>query len=305
MLKHFISLQNLERETFERIISEGLLIKKKSIDVTRLLKDKNIGLIFEKQSTRTRVSLEVGIRQMGGQTVFLNSDDIQLSRGESIADTIRVLDRYLDGLVIRTGDHNKLIELEKWGAIPIINGLSNLFHPLQAVTDMMTIVENGFNKSKRAICFIGDSKNNVSRSLITGALLMEMKITLCSPANYFPNDEFLASLKGNRELITFESNPITAVQNAGVIYTDVWVSMGDEAEKEKRVADLTPYQINKKLMSNVPDDAIIMHCLPANKNEEITDEVFESIQSKVFDQAENRLHGLKSVLKYIYSPVVN
>lgn len=264
-----------------------------------LLKGKTLGMIFAKSSTRTRVSFEVGIYQLGGMPLFLNTQDIQLGRGETIADTARVLSRYLDGIMIRTFKQEDVEQLTKWGSIPIINGLTDSFHPCQAMADYLTIYEH-FDKLKGLkFAYIGDG-NNMANSLMLGAAKFGLDFAIACPKGFEPDQQStdwarqIAETTGSKiEIVT---NPEDAVKDASVVYTDVWVSMGQEEEMVERKRIFAGYQINTQLMEFASDDAIILHCLPAHKGEEISEEAFESSQSLVFDQAENRLHAQKAIL---------
>ena len=258
-----------------------------------------IGLLFEKPSTRTRVSFEAGINQLGGQSLFLSAADIQLSRGESIADTARVLSRYLDALIVRTYDHAIVEEWAREATIPVINGLTDLCHPCQALSDLMTIREKKGTLTGLKIAYVGDG-NNVANSLIEAAAKMGMVISLAYPAAYEPDQRIvdLARLEADRTGTSIEilTNPQVAVKGADVVYTDVWVSMGREREQARRLKALAPYQLNERLLKGAKPDAVVMHCLPAHRGQEISAEVLDGPQSIVLDQAENRLHMQKAIL---------
>ncbi|MES0488875.1 MAG: ornithine carbamoyltransferase [Leptospirales bacterium] len=296
MNRHLLTLTDIGAETLRGIIDTTIRIKNSPNLVSDKLASTQIGILFEKPSTRTRISLEVGISQLGGNAIYLNSQDIQLSRGESIPDTARVFSRYLDALVIRTKSHKTLEQLARFSDIPVINGLSDLFHPLQIIADLATLKENGLILSKTKLCFIGDTNNNVSRSMAIGAALSGLTVVMCSPEKYMPDREFLTSVEKLNGKIILETNPEKAISDCDAVYTDVWVSMGDESQTEVRKRDLQPYQLNKELYNKADKKPFILHCLPANKGEEITEEVFESDRSRIFDQAENRLHSVKAVL---------
>ncbi len=263
------------------------------------LKGKTLGLIFEKPSTRTRVSFEAGMNQLGGQALFLASEKIQLSRGESLADTAKVLTRYLDGLVVRTFEQTTLEEWGKHTSIPIINGLTDYCHPCQALADIQTILEHKGTVKGLKLAYIGDG-NNISHSLIEIGAKLGMHVSVGCPAEYAPDPVLVGraqkegSKTGSRIFIT--SDPIQAARQADVVYTDVWISMGQESDQQPRMAALTPYQVNGTLMKSAKPDAIAMHCLPAHRGEEITAEVLDGPQSVVLDQAENRLHVQKAIL---------
>ena len=258
-----------------------------------------LGLLFEKPSTRTRVSFESGMNQLGGQSLFLSASDIQLCRGESIADTARVLSRYLDGLVVRTYDHATVEEWARQASIPVINGLTDLCHPCQALSDLLTIREKKGPLKGLKIAYVGDG-NNVANSLIEGAAKMGMVISLACPSGYEPDQRLVDLARVEAEetgaSITISEDPHVAVKEAHVVYTDVWVSMGREREQSRRLKALAPYQLNERLLKNARPDAIVMHCLPAHRGQEISAGVLDGPQSVVLDQAENRLHMQKAIL---------
>jgi len=293
---HLLTLTDIGAETLNGIIEKTILGKSNPELIAGKLASKQIGILFEKPSTRTRISLEVGISQLGGNAIYLNSQDIQLSRGESIPDSARVFSRYLDALVIRTKSHKAIEQLARFSDIPVINGLSDIFHPLQIIADLVTLKENGLKLNESKLCFIGDTNNNVSRSMAIGAALTGLTVIMCSPEKYMPDRDFLDTVEKLNGNIILESNPEKAVSDCDAIYTDVWVSMGDEKESASRQSDLQPYQLNKALYEKALKQPIILHCLPANKGEEITEDIFESDRSRIFDQAENRLHSVKAVL---------
>ncbi|TAJ29445.1 MAG: ornithine carbamoyltransferase [Nitrospirae bacterium] len=258
-----------------------------------------LGLLFEKPSTRTRVSFEAGINQLGGQSLFLSAAEIQLSRGESVADTAHVLSRYLDGLVIRTYDQATVEEWAREATIPVINGLTDLCHPCQALSDLLTIKEKKGTLKGLKIAYVGDG-NNVANSLIEGAAKMGMGISLACPTGYEPDQRIVdqARIEADRTGAEVElvEDPHVAVKGADVVYTDVWVSMGREREQSRRVKTLAPYQVNERLLKSAKPDALVMHCLPAHRGQEITAGVLDGPQSVVMDQAENRLHMQKAIL---------
>lgn len=264
----------------------------------KALTDKYLGMIFEKSSTRTRVSFEVGMQQLGGSALYLSSNDLQIGRGEPIPDTARVLSRFLDCIMIRAKSHETVEELIKYADIPIINGLTDKEHPCQTFADLLTIKEH-LGDFNRKFVFIGDG-NNVCNSLLLGAAYTGMDMTVACPGGYEPDKEIYAlaqeEAKQTGSKITIEHDVHKAVENADILYTDVWVSMGDEEEAEERQRVLKDYQINSQLLSEANDDAIVMHCLPAIRDQEITDEVMTCSQSAIWDQAENRLHAQKAIL---------
>ena len=267
----------------------------------RPLEGKTLAMIFQKSSTRTRVSFDVGMYQLGGRAIFLSSNDLQMGRGEPISDTAKVLSRFVDGIMIRAIEHEDVIELAKYSDVPVISGLTNLEHPCQALADMLTIKEHFGDWEGKKICFVGDG-NNVCNSLLLIAPLLGMDMSVACPKGYEPNDDILkTALKfadENNTQITVSDDIGIALENVDVVYTDVWVSMGDEAEAKKREIDLAPFQVNKDLMSLANEEAIFMHCLPAIRGQEVTADVIDGEQSVIYDEAENRMHAQKAVLYY-------
>ncbi|WP_432644777.1 ornithine carbamoyltransferase [Methanobrevibacter sp.] len=265
------------------------------------LKDKTLAMIFQKSSTRTRLSFDVGMYQLGGRAIFLSSNDLQMGRGEPISDTAKALSRFVDGIMIRAIEHDDVIELAKYSDVPVISGLTNLEHPCQALADMLTIKEHLGDWKGKKICFVGDG-NNVCNSLLLIAPLFGMDMSVACPEGYEPSKEILKTAKEyadeNNTEITVTDDIGVALENVDVVYTDVWVSMGDEAEAKQREADFAPFQVNSDLMNIANDGAIFMHCLPAIRGQEVTSEVIDGPQSVVFDEAENRMHAQKAVLYY-------
>lgn len=260
----------------------------------RHLEGKTLGMIFQKSSTRTRVSFETGMYQLGGQALFLSSNDLQIGRGEPVQDTARVLSRYLDGIMIRTFAQQEIEDLAKYGSIPIINGLTDFAHPCQVLADLMTIREYKGAFDSLKICYIGDG-NNMANSLTVGCLKTGMKVSLGCPKGYEPDKTVLDFAKEYGDKFVLTDDIFEAAKDADVLYTDVWASMGQESEREKRAKIFDGYQINDKLMQVAKSDAMVMHCLPAHRGEEISEEVFEA-HPEIFDEAENRLHAQKAVL---------
>ena len=264
-----------------------------------LLRGKTLGLLFQKPSTRTRVSFEAGMNQLGGYAMVLPMADIQLSRGESVADTARVLSRYLDGIVIRTYDHATVEEWARESTMPVINGLTDLSHPCQALSDLLTIKEKKGRLKGIKLAYVGDG-NNVANSLIEAAAKMGMTISLGCPSGYQPDQHVvdLARVEAGKTgaVIEVGHDPYVAVKEADVVYADVWISMGREREQARRLKVLAPYQVNNRLVARAKSDAIVMHCLPAHRGEEITADVLDGPQSVIIDQAENRLHMQKAIL---------
>ncbi|KZX13777.1 ornithine carbamoyltransferase [Methanobrevibacter oralis] len=265
------------------------------------LEGKTLAMIFEKPSTRTRVSFDVGMYQLGGRTLFLSSNDLQMGRGEPISDTAKVLSRFVDGIMIRAIEHDDVVELAKYSDVPVISGLTNLEHPCQVLADVLTIKEHFGSFDGKKICFVGDG-NNVCNSLLLIAPILGMNMSVTCPKGYEPNSQIIKKAqklanKNNTE-ITVTDDVELALNNVDVVYTDVWVSMGDEIESAQRKIDFKPYQVNSDLMKLANDDAIFMHCLPAIRGQEVSADVIDGPQSVVFDEAENRLHAQKAVLYY-------
>lgn len=265
------------------------------------LEGKTLAMVFQKSSTRTRVSFDVGMYQLGGRPIFLSSNDMQLGRGESISDTACVLSRFVDGIMIRAIEHDDVVELAEYSDVPVISGLTNLEHPCQALADMLTIKEHFGSFENKKICFVGDG-NNVCNSLLLVAPLLGMDMSVACPKGYEPNENIIKTAQeyakeNNTEIIISDDLNVT-LDDVDVVYTDVWVSMGDEAEKVQRLKDLSPYQVSEELMDLANDDAIFMHCLPAIRGQEVSAEVIDGPQSVIYDQAENRLHAQKGILYY-------
>ncbi len=299
MKRDFITLWDLSSGEISRLVHRALDLKSGKDAGQCPLIGKSIGLLFEKPSTRTRVSFDVGVYQLGGNPIYLNTSDLQLGRGESIPDTARTLSRYLDGIVIRTFAHSTLEKFAAGAEIPLINGLSDLHHPCQTLADLMTMAEKKGRIKGLKVAYVGDG-NNVCNSLIEAASLMEFDLTVACPDGYEPDPGVLdRAREAARSEIIVLGNPKEAAGMADVVYTDVWVSMGEErqaADKKKKLAD---YQINSPLLSCSRKDVIVLHCLPAHRGEEITDEVMDGPLSAVFDQAENRLHAQKALLEML------
>ena len=300
--KDLLSIHDLSTDEVAEILdfAAQLKVMQKSGVEHKILAGKTLGMIFEKSSTRTRVSFEVGIFQLGGTGLFLSSKDLQLGRGEPIKDTARVLSRYLDGIMIRTFEQEKVEELAKYADIPVINGLTDLLHPCQVLTDLLTIREHkGKNFRALKVAYVGDG-NNMTNSLLYGAAKVGMTLAVATPANYKPNQKVfenaLADAEETGANLTWSEDPVEAVKDADIVITDTWASMGQEAEHDARKKIFTPYQVNKKLLNGASKNVIAMHCLPAYRGEEITDEVFEENAHVIFDEAENRLHTQKAIM---------
>ena len=270
--------------------------------VEKPLEGKTVAMIFEKSSTRTRVSFEVGISQLGGNALFLSSNDLQMGRGEPISDTANVLSRYVDGIMIRAKRHVDVEELVKYSTVPVINGLTDLEHPCQALADMLTIKEHFGTFKNKKICFVGDG-NNVCNSLLLVSPLLGVEMSVACPKDFEPNAQIVQTAcdfaRENNTSITVTSDLNEALNDVDAVYTDVWVSMGDEEEAKQRVKAFTPFQVNQDLMDLANKDAIFMHCLPAIRGKEVESEVIDGPQSAIFDQAENRLHAQKAVLYHL------
>ncbi len=286
------------KEDVSYIIDLAIKIKAGEIE-DMPLEGKTIAMIFQKSSTRTSVSFDVGMYKLGGRAIFLSSNDLQMGRGEPISDTAKVLSRFVDGIMIRAIEHEDVVELAKYSNVPVISGLTNLEHPCQALADMLTIKEHFGSFKGKKICFVGDG-NNVCNSLLLIAPLLGMDMSVACPEGYEPDENILKISKNfakdNNTEITISSDINIALDNVDIVYTDVWVSMGDEAEKAKRLKDLKPYQVNKELMDIANDDAIFMHCLPAVRGQEVSADVIDGPQSVIYDEAENRLHAQKAIL---------
>ncbi|WP_208560278.1 ornithine carbamoyltransferase [Marinilactibacillus kalidii] len=299
-MEHLLKLSDLKKEELLAILETGHDLKKKlkaGIE-TPYLKGKTLGMIFQKASTRTRVSFEVGMNQLGGHPLYLSANDLQMGRGESIEDTARVLSRYLDGIMIRTFDQEDVEGLAEYGTIPVINGLTDLYHPCQILADFMTIQEVKGTLSGLKFAFVGDG-NNMANSLIVGSLLVGAQIAIASPKEFQPNQAMLETYGDHPDFLLTE-DPYEAVKDADVVFTDVWASMGDEAEAASRKAIFqNTYQVNQALLAVASSEVMVQHCLPAHKEEEITETVFEQHAHHIFEEAENRLHVQKAVLLHL------
>ena len=301
-----LSIHELSADDVEEILTlaADLKAKQKAGIPHKLLAGKTLGMIFEKSSTRTRVSFEVGMYQLGGQALFLSSRDLQLGRGEPIKDTARVLSRYLDGIMIRTYGHERIEELAHYADIPVINALSDLLHPCQALTDLLTIREyKGKNLAGLKMAYVGDG-NNMTHSLMYAAAKVGMNFAAATPEGYEPNAEVVANAKADAAAtgatVTITHNPMEAVADADIIVTDTWASMGQEAEHDARTAVFCPYQVNWELVAESGNArCIVMHCLPAYRGEEIMEDVFEEFADVIFDEAENRLHVQKAIMALV------
>jgi ornithine carbamoyltransferase len=295
-MKHLLKLGDLSsEEIFELLeLAEKLKYEQKNNIAQNYLKGKTLGMIFEKSSTRTRVSFEVGMQQLGGYPLFLSSNDLQIGRGEPVNDTARVLSRMIDGIMIRTYEQQEVEDLAKYGSIPVINGLTDYAHPCQVLADLLTIKEHKGSLEGLKICFVGDG-NNMANSIIVGCIKAGMKVAIACPSTNQPDSEIMAWANETGNLLVTD-DILLAAKDSDVLYTDVWASMGQEAEAEERKKIFKGYQINDELMAVAKEDAMVLHCLPAHREEEITAKVFEEHADEIFDQAENRLHAQKAVL---------
>jgi len=302
--KSLIEIQHLTLEEISRIfrLSAKLKAERRKGIKHHLLKGKKLGMIFSKPSTRTRVSFEVGIYELGGTGLFFNQNDLQLKKSESISDTAKVLSRYLDGIMIRTFDHQDVIDLAAHGTIPVINGLTDLHHPCQVLADLFTVLEKKKTLKGLKLAYIGDG-NNMAHSLLQGCSKVGMNISIASPSAYKPLERVVNESKENAELtgskIEILDDPVAAVTNADVVYTDVWASMGQEKEAGERRKKFIKYQVNPELVKHAKADYIFMHCLPAHRGDEVVNEVADSANSVIFDEAENRLHVQKAIMALV------
>ena len=295
-MKHLLKLADLDKGDILDILNlaDQLKYENQHGIEHHHLKGKTLGMIFQKSSTRTRVRFETGMYQLGGQALFLSNRDLQIGRGEPIQDTARVLSRYLDGIMIRTFAQKEVEDLAEYGSIPIINGLTDYCHPCQVLADLMTIREYKKSFDGLKFCFIGDG-NNMANSLIVGAISMGMECAIACPKDYQPDAQIMAWAKENGTF-TCSEDILACAKDADVVYTDVWASMGQEEEKAEREKIFKNYQINDEVMAAAKPDAMVLHCLPAHREEEITAKVFEAHANEIFDEAENRLHAQKAVL---------
>lgn len=301
--KHFLEISQFDRATLDTILDSAVAMKSARagkpqgiVEPDAPLKGKVLAMIFEKPSTRTRVSFDVGMRQLGGETLVLSSADMQLGRGETIADTARVLSRFVDGIMIRTDGNDKLVDLAKHATVPVINGLTDDSHPCQIMADLQTLREKKGDLDKLKIAWLGDF-NNVTNSFIHAAGRFGFELDIAIPQEVQENDDVLAWGEANNARVRVGNDPVAAVSGADCVVTDTWISMGDD-ETQNLHNRFQPFQVNAALMAKADDAAIFMHCLPAHRNEEVTDEVIDGPSSVVFDEAENRLHAQKAILKY-------
>jgi ornithine carbamoyltransferase len=294
--RHFLNLDDFDAVTLRGMLSHAVELKRRLKQGERplILKDKVLAMIFERQSTRTRVSFDVGMRQLGGETIMLTGQEMQLSREETLADTARVMSRYVDAIMIRILTHADLLELAEASSVPVINGLTRRAHPCQVMADVMTFEEHRGQVKGAKVAWVGDS-NNVLASWVNAAELFEANLTIAAPEEYWPEKDLLTDIRKAGHFVRLIEDPEEAVKDADLVITDTWVSMGDTDAAERRRA-LKPYQVNAHLMGLADKDALFMHCLPAHRGDEVTDEVIDGPQSVVFDEAENRLHAQKAIL---------
>jgi len=302
--KSLISINDLTLEEMYEIFDVSKTLKElhHTGQPHKWLAGKTLGMIFAKPSTRTRVSFEAGIYHLGGIGMYFGPNDLQLKRGETISDTAKVLSRYLDGIMIRTFDHQDVVDLARFGSIPVINGLTDLLHPCQVLADLFTVLEKRRGLKGLKLTYIGDG-NNMAHSLLNGCSKVGMHISIASPSGYKPDKNIVNDAKANAKYmgskVEILDDPAAAVKNADIIYTDVWASMGQEAEAKERQKKFAGFQVNNKLARNAKDDYLFMHCLPAHRGEEVAAEVIDSEHSIVFDEAENRLHVQKAVMALV------
>ncbi len=300
MFRNLLTVEDVTCEELYKIFELSAKLKRERENSDYFpLQGKSVGMIFAKSSTRTRVSFEVGIRELGGSPLYLDQGKLQMERGESIADTARVLSRYLHAIVIRTYHQSEIVELAKHATIPVINALTNEYHPCQILADLFTIYEYSEKLEGVKLVFCGDGRSNVANSLITACRMTGVNLVIAAPEGFNPSQALLDADIGPGTAV-WEKDPLKAVENADYIYTDVWVSMGFEKEAESRIKMLQPYQVNSELIEAASPDVRILHCLPAHRGMEITDEAMDSHRSIVFDQAENRLHVQKAILALLF-----
>jgi ornithine carbamoyltransferase len=305
MIRHFLNLSDAGADGIAAMINDAIDRKgaradwpKGKLDPDAPLAGHTLGMIFEKNSTRTRASFEMAIKQLGGDSMFMASGQMQLGRGESIADTARVLSRYVDAIMIRTDDHAKIEELAAYASVPVINGLTDLSHPCQIVADLLTIIEGGKALPGLEVAWLGDG-NNVLNSIIEAAGLLKFHVRIAVPQGYEPEAGFIEAAQAGGSRITLTRDAAEAVAGADIVVTDTWVSMGQEHAHNK-IAAMMPYQVNERLMAGAKADAKFLHCLPAHRGEEVTDAVLDGAQSMIWDEAENRLHAQKSILLWCF-----
>lgn len=298
-VKDFLTMKEIGRADLEALFRLADRMKKDPDAFLGKLRGRTLALLFQKPSIRTRVSFQVGIHELGGQAVYMDPQEMPLGERESVRDVARVLSRYCDAIVARTHLHSDVEELARNASVPVINGLSDQFHPCQTIADLFTIREKFRSLEKMNVAYVGDG-NNVLNSLLYGVAKVGAHLAIATPRGYEPSEEILRDIKGiakeSGSKITLSNNPFTAIKNAHAIYTDVWVSMGQEKQRDQRLRDFQPFQLNAALIGKAPKDSIVLHCLPAHRGEEITNDVIEGSRSAIFDQAENRLHTQKALV---------
>ena len=300
MKKDFLTLYSLDKEELMWILRRAGELKRdlRAGRRSETLKGKTLVMIFEKASTRTRLSFEIGMYQLGGNAVFLSKQDSQLGRGESVEDTVRVISRYADAIMVRTFSQEIVERMAQYATIPVINGLTDSFHPVQILSDVFTMIEKFSKIEKIRVAYVGDG-NNVAHSLINGAAVFGYELRVATPPGYEPEDKIVREAVERGGKVTIGNDPFAAVEGVNVVYTDVWVSMGQEGERDTKIAAFSSFQVNRNLLSHAADDVMVLHCLPAHKGEEISEEVFEDHADEIFTQAENRLHVQKALLEYL------
>lgn len=296
-IRHFLTLHDLSGDEFRQLLDRAIELKswQQEKRIFEPLKNQVLGMVFEKSSTRTRVSFETGMIQFGGQAIFLSPDHSQVGRGEEIADTARVLSNMVDGIMVRTFEHEKVEEFASYASVPVINGLTDTYHPCQLLADMQTYQEHRGSIQGKTVTWVGDG-NNMCHSYINAAMLLDFKLHIASPEGYLPDPEIVKKA-GDR--VTMFSSAVEAAKDVDLIVTDVWASMGQEEEAKERARIFAPYQVNSEMMGQAKSDALFMHCLPAHRGEEVTADVIDSAQSVVWDEAGNRLHAQKALLEFL------
>ena len=300
MKKDFLTLYSLDKEELMWILRRAGELKRdlRAGRRAETLKGRTLVMIFEKASTRTRLSFEVGMYQLGGNAVFLSKQDSQLGRGESVEDTVRVISRYADAIMVRTFSQEVVERMAQYATIPVINGLTDSFHPVQILSDVFTMIEKFSKIEEIKVAYVGDG-NNVAHSLINGAAVFGYELRVATPTGYEPEEAIVREAVERGGKVTIGNDPFAAVEGVNVVYTDVWVSMGQEGERDTKIAAFSSFQVNGDLLSHAADDVMVLHCLPAHKGEEISEEVFEEHADEIFTQAENRLHVQKALLEYL------
>jgi ornithine carbamoyltransferase len=294
-VQHFLTLNDLDRQDIHGIVQRAIDLKKQAHRVDSCLAGKTLGLIFDKSSTRTRVAFEVAMTQLGGASLFLSKADSQLGRGEPIEDSARVLSRMVDCIAMRTFEHDKLRRFAEMSAVPVINALTDSFHPCQLLADVQTFIEHRGDITGKSIAWLGDG-NNMCQSYINAAAVFDFELRISCPEGFSPDSDLIRS---NSNRVKIASSPVEAVTNADLVVTDVWTSMGQEQEQEQRLSSFGQFQVNRELMSHANNDALFMHCLPAHRGEEVSADLLDDPASVVWDEAENRMHSQKALLEFL------